>query len=647
MKRISIILLSLIFLASCSIQSNSIQPYTSIEDSINLLTNKSFDGRRPGTKGNIKTQEYLKKSLENLNIQPYSETYYWAFPYTLYFVKDAYIEADSEKFNYNKDFQIRYATDSPISITSVLKSEPISGEKCVLLTEDIGRNINNDEDVQAIILNVNSFDNLELIYEPNIKNKPLIIVEEATYIKLHKKLNSDISIHINLEKQQKNENNIVGIIKADNNPENQAVVISAHFDHIGSYNDKLYAGALDNASGVSAVLEITKNLVENLKQEEINKDIIIAFFNLEEEILRLGGSNKLAGELENKYSTVLDINIDCIGLNYGKTVVGYNNSTSVNDSTVKELEEILTKSSIDTITGEYSTSDHMNFRNGICLYSEKQGDVIHSEKDTVENLDLEKIQKISNLLGSYIIDLCKRDDLSSDDTKESMITYHGTTPANEMLDIGTCKVIEKDGKRHHLSGHGFYGKLEEAEGLFNYAFSKKFENILEVEKDSFIYLYIANFLNVLEKQDNGKYMDKDIKCNISGLYMEEHELNKLYEKKITLDDVVRINIEGVFVEKFNNNIQFLVSDQYERDIKSIIDNTEIILNYKDYEIYYYYNQMQEGKYLSIIKEIGENKYICYAECKESDIFSEEDVKKLIEENNIITLWEAILDIFEE
>jgi hypothetical protein len=154
-------------------------------------------------------------------------------------------------------------------------------------------------------------------------------------------------------------------------------------------------------------------------------------------------------------------------------------------------------------------------------------------------------------------------------------------------------------------------------------------------------------LNVLEKQDNGKYMDKDIKCNISGLYMEEHELNKLYEKKITLDDVVRINIEGVFVEKFNNNIQFLVSDQYERDIKSIIDNTEIILNYKDYEIYYYYNQMQEGKYLSIIKEIGENKYICYAECKESDIFSEEDVKKLIEENNIITLWEAILDIFEE
>lgn len=643
MKKTLIILVTLILLTSCAAPSNSIQPYTSVEECVDLLTGKSFDGRRPGTEGNIKTQEYLKKSLENLNIQPYSDSYYWEFPYTLYAVKDAYIEANNGKFDYSKDFQIRYAADSPISITSVLKAETVSGEKCVLLTEDLSNSTNNDEDVQAVILNVNTFNNLELIYEPNIKDKPLIIVEEATYRNLYEKLNSDISIHIDLERQQKNENNIVGIIKADNNPKNQAIVISAHFDHIGSYKNKLYAGALDNASGVSAVLETTRYLVENLKQEEINRDILIAFFNLEEEILKLGGSNKLAEELESKYNTVLDINIDCIGLNYGKTIIGYENSTPVSESTVEELENIFVEASIDTDTGEYSVSDHANFKNGICLYSAEQWDVIHSENDSVENLDLEKIEKISNLLGNYIIDLCERENLSSDDTEEIIIT---AAPANEMLDAGTCKVIEKNGVKYHLSGDFFTGSLEKAEKMFDYDFSKKFETIPEVDKDPYISFQIPNFVNIEEKQDNGKYIYKDIKCNITGLYLEEHELNKLYERDLTLHDVGVINIEGVNIHKFNNSIQRFFSDEYESDKQSIIDNAEIILNYEGYDIYYHYSDSYESKCLSLIKEIGENKYICYMRCKGTNISSQEDIKKILEESNTIALWETVIDILE-
>ena len=60
----------------------------------------------------------------------------------------------------------------------------------------------------------------------------------------------------------------MGIIKSNNNPKNQAIVISAHFDHVGSYKNSLYAGALDNASGVSTVLEITRYLSENLRRNE-------------------------------------------------------------------------------------------------------------------------------------------------------------------------------------------------------------------------------------------------------------------------------------------------------------------------------------------------------------------------------------------
>lgn len=33
-------------------------------------------------------------------------------------------------------------------------------------------------------------------------------------------------------------------------------------------------------------------------------------------------------------------------------------------------------------------------------------------------------------------------------------------------------------------------------------------------------------------------------------------------------------------------------------------------------------------------------------CKGMDINTEEDIKKVIEENNTIALWEAIIEIFE-
>ena len=60
MEKILSIILSLIILTSCTTQRNSIMPYTSMEESMRLLTSADFDGRRPGTEGNLKTQEYLE-----------------------------------------------------------------------------------------------------------------------------------------------------------------------------------------------------------------------------------------------------------------------------------------------------------------------------------------------------------------------------------------------------------------------------------------------------------------------------------------------------------------------------------------------------------------------------------------------------------
>ena len=203
MQKITIMLIVLILMTSCSTNANISQTYTSIEECINLLTDKSFDGRRPGTEGNVKAQKYLKESLKNINVQPYSDSYYREFSYIFYNVADAKIEVDNEDLNFQKDFQIRYSPGSSVNMAYVLRSEPITGEKCILLTEEKSKSVSDDEEVQAVILNVKEFEKLELIYEADIKNKPVIVVEEETYKKLNEKLNHDISIKIDLEKNIK------------------------------------------------------------------------------------------------------------------------------------------------------------------------------------------------------------------------------------------------------------------------------------------------------------------------------------------------------------------------------------------------------------------------------------------------------------
>lgn len=77
-------------------------------------------------------------------------------------------------------------------------------------------------------------------------------------------------------------NNVLGVIPGKRTGE--YVVIGAHFDHIGFdpslAGDQIYNGADDNASGVSAVLQIARAFVVSGQQPE--RTVILAFWDGEE-----------------------------------------------------------------------------------------------------------------------------------------------------------------------------------------------------------------------------------------------------------------------------------------------------------------------------------------------------------------------------
>lgn len=116
--------------------------------------------------------------------------------------------------------------------------------------------------------------------------------------------------------------NVMGAIKGRSKP-GQIIIFSAHYDHLGTTEtnrhaglggkavtrkkDKVYNGANDNASGVTAVISLAKYF----KQAESNERTLI-FIGFTGEELGLLGSKHLANVFEPD-SIVAVINIEMIG----------------------------------------------------------------------------------------------------------------------------------------------------------------------------------------------------------------------------------------------------------------------------------------------------------------------------------------------
>jgi hypothetical protein len=107
--------------------------------------------------------------------------------------------------------------------------------------------------------------------------------------------------------------NIIGIIPGrDELLRNQAIVIGAHYDHLGINHKEIYFGANDNAAGVGAMLEIAQAFSRMPKHPK--RTIIFIAFDAEE-IGKRGSKYYISHPCLPLNNTVLMINFDMIGRN--------------------------------------------------------------------------------------------------------------------------------------------------------------------------------------------------------------------------------------------------------------------------------------------------------------------------------------------
>lgn len=122
-------------------------------------------------------------------------------------------------------------------------------------------------------------------------------------------------------------NNVIGILPGKSKPE-EYVIFSAHYDHLPmqtSGEDKIYNGANDDASGVTAVITLAKYFKENPQNE---RTLIFVLFTGEE----VGGyGSKYFTQGINSDAVVAMFNIEMIGTEskWGKNsayITGYEKS---------------------------------------------------------------------------------------------------------------------------------------------------------------------------------------------------------------------------------------------------------------------------------------------------------------------------------
>lgn len=182
----------------------------------------------------------------------------------------------------------------------------------------------------------------------------------------------DLKAHAKLKVESKlrriNSMNVVAKLEgSDPALKDEYVIYTAHWDHFGigepdARGDKIYNGALDNASGCAAVLEIAKAFTK-LPQPP-RRSILFVFVTAEEKGL-IGSKYYAENPLYPLAKTVANINIDGInqwGRTKDITVIGLGNSTldDVLRAAAAEKGRVL-RPDAEPEKGFYYRSDHFNF----------------------------------------------------------------------------------------------------------------------------------------------------------------------------------------------------------------------------------------------------------------------------------------------
>jgi len=210
--------------------------------------------------------------------------------------------------------------------------------------------------------------------------------------------------------------NVLGYLEGTD-LKDELLVITSHYDHVGTKGDKIFNGADDDGSGTVAVMEIAEAFAK-AKAEGNGPRRSILFMNVTGEEKGLLGSefytNNPVYPLKN---TIANLNIDMVGRldklhdesskNYVYVIGSDRLSTELHDINEKANKTYVNMNldykynDKDDPQRFYYRSDHYNFAKNdipIIFYFNGTHDDYHQETDTVEKIAFDMLEKRARLV---------------------------------------------------------------------------------------------------------------------------------------------------------------------------------------------------------------------------------------------------------
>ena len=228
-------------------------------------------------------------------------------------------------------------------------------------------------------------------------------------------LPASFSLKVDKEEKDNASENIVGFIKGKEFP-NEIVVVSAHYDHLGWHDGKVYPGADDNGTGTTALITMAKAMQKAALDGNGPARSVLYLWVTGEERGLLGSEWYSKNPIFPLENTVVDLNVDMIGRldERHKTdsnyiyIIGSDKLSNLLHHTNEKANSLSSNIKLDyTFNDEkdpnrfYYRSDHYNFAKNnipVIFYFSGVHEDYHKATDTPDKIMLGRMKKVIDLV---------------------------------------------------------------------------------------------------------------------------------------------------------------------------------------------------------------------------------------------------------
>jgi hypothetical protein len=220
-----------------------------------------------------------------------------------------------------------------------------------------------------------------------------------------------IAGHSDVQRVQFQANNVIGILPGAAPKSGETIVVGAHYDHFG-YKDiesegkkirAIYSGADDNASGVSAMIEIARCLAH--QPHPLARRMVFVAFSAEEEGL-LGSSYYVGHPVAPLDRTIAMFNLDMVGrLDHNRLHVR-GTFTAVDWVRLLQNLDIQHGLTLDMPSNAFGSSDQLAFYAKevpiIAFFTGRHEDY-HEPTDKFAKLNVPGMRRITQLAEDFLV----------------------------------------------------------------------------------------------------------------------------------------------------------------------------------------------------------------------------------------------------